>query len=263
MSLIELSKDERRGIGKRTSDQLKELEENTGKWLNKPFAARRSSTNWESSAQSTVVGYLFAMSVLEHTPPERADQVIGLRRLLLQHATSLFTRPVERARPRALFDAFICGVVSQLEQDPSLEPTRMDAIADETLSDFPRGLFLWSSLEAVKTQRTKGLDLLCAIGAEPLYLGARPNQLGRLMCIVDVAISAALRLNDKELLGEISGCWVDIYPAWSQLLPAGYGDCVHAVAAAVAHPGLERLFFFTSPQSYFPSCIALVKQDAT
>lgn len=254
LSLIEFSKDEARGIGKRTSDQLKVLEENTGKWLNKPFAARRNFTNWEKSVQSTVVGYLFAMSVLESTPPEKADQITGLRRLLLQHAVSLFTRPVERAGPRALFDAFICGVVSQLDHDPALEPIRMSTIANETLSDFPRGLFLWSSLEAVRTQRTKALDLLSAIGTEPLYLGARPNQLGRLMCILDVAISAALQNNDEVLLGQISGRWAEIYPAWSQLLPEGYSDCVQKVARAVAHPGPERELFFTSPRSYFPSC---------
>src|SRR5580700_185986 len=97
-SLILLYDDERRGVGKRTSDLVADLSKAFEALAAEPFAAQRKSGRWHSAYGRTASAYIFALLVVASMPEARRSEVATLNGLALDHVFQLLCIPYPDGR---------------------------------------------------------------------------------------------------------------------------------------------------------------------
>ena len=85
-SLTDLYAEDRRGVGKRTSDLVAGIAKAAESLVQQPFIAARQPEAWQSIITRAAAADIFALMVVESVPEERRAEVDELNKLALDHA---------------------------------------------------------------------------------------------------------------------------------------------------------------------------------
>ena len=113
-SVVLLYSQDRRGIGKRTSDLVKPLADAAIALLDQPFIASRQPTAWQSVVTRSACATAFALMVVASAPADRRNELLVLNGYSIAHAFVLLRGPVPEQHPPRVFHELTTRAVHQM-----------------------------------------------------------------------------------------------------------------------------------------------------
>ena len=259
-SMILRYENDSRGVGKRTSDVVSKLADAAKRVLDDPFVSARQPVRWQSAVARSVCTDLFAMTVVEETPPERREAIRALSKLAIEHAFVVLCGA--GAYSTALIDQLAMLAVHQISADETLQHLRAEWIAADALPAFPRALALWSAPEHVRQEPDLAFGLFRRVGRRPLSLrGQQDLQLGRLLTLLDVAVAASWLAGANDLIAKIENLWTEVFEDWFDQTDGRWADAAMTFTSALRGRGSARDAFLADPTFSKTSCHRIIAEQ--
>ena len=221
-SLLLLYSDDRRGVGKRTSDLVGGITEAFELLAAEPFAAARAPVRFQSALARAACAYLFALMVVACTPEAERAKVEILNRLATEHVLILLCASSPDARSSQLLFKLTVRAVLQMTYDTHGEKLRRQWATAEELPAFARALALWSSPALVGENKALAAALFRRTAEPPLSRGARGLQISRMLTLLDLGVSACIEAGRRDLVRDLIELWAEVYKDWQPLFPRGH-----------------------------------------
>lgn len=238
-SVVLLYSQDRRGIGKRTSDLVKPLADAAIALLDQPFIASRQPTAWQSVVTRSACATAFALMVVASAPADRRNELLVLNGYSIAHAFVLLRGPVPEQHPPRVFHELTTRAVHQMAFQEQPDDLRRSWALAEFLPDYPRALALWSSPVLVEAHTVLAFDLLRRVGRLPLSRSRLNEQFLRLLTVLDTAVAACAAASKTDLLSSLVARWDEIY-AECRTVTDRFANAAKMLAAAVNADGPER-----------------------
>ncbi len=245
-SLIALYADDKRGIGKRTSDIAFGISQAVVNLCTQPFAAARQPVAWQSAIPRSAYTTLFALTVVAGALHAYRDRVMVLNSLAIEHAFLLLRLDNPGPHASLILDKLASAAVIHMKYLPSPDDARREWAAAVAMPAFPRALALWSSANLIDGDATLACSLFRRAGELPLSRYARDRQLSRMLSLLDLAVATGTECKRPDLVGRVIDLWDEIYPKWRPLSDR-WNDAARMLVAAVAGDGQERAAFVSDP----------------
>ena len=260
-SLILLYADDRRGVGKRTSDLVLGISEAFELLAAQPFAAARSPIRFQSALARAATAYLFTLMVVACTPEADRAKVEKLNRLTIDHVLILLCAGNPDPRSLQLLFKLTARTVLQMSYDNDGDNLRRQWAVGQELPTFARALALWSSPALVEENKALAATLFRRTAEPPLSRGARGLQVSRMLTLLDLAVSTCIEAGRENLVHDLSELWAEVYKDWQPFFPQ-WANVAETMAAAVERDGSERTTFLADPSFAQTYCRRLIEARA-
>jgi hypothetical protein len=245
-SLILLHADDRRGVGKRTSDLVAGMSVAFESLAAEPFAAARAPMRWQSALARAACAYLFALMVVACTPDFRRSEVEVLNRMAIEHVLILLCARSQDAGSSQLLFKLTTRTVLQMSYCTDGDKLRRRWADAEELPAFARALALWSSPVLIEENEALAATLFRRTAELPLSRGVRGVQVSRMLTLLDLAVSTCAEAGRSDLIRDLIGLWTEVYKNWQPFFPQ-WANAAETIAAAVEREGPERRIFLAEP----------------
>ena len=260
-SLILLQADNRRGVGKKTSDLVAGMSVAFESLAAQPFAAARTPMRWQSVLARAACSYLFALLVVAYTPDVRRSEVEILNRMAIEHVLILLCARNPDARSSQLLFKLTARTVLQMSYCTDGDKLRRQWADAEDLPAYARALALWSSPALVEENKAFAAALFRRTAELPLSRGARGLQVSRMLTLLDLGVSACIGTGRQDLVRDLIELWADVYKDWQPSFPQ-WANAAETMAAAVERDGPERTTFLADPSFAHTHCRRLIEAMA-
>jgi hypothetical protein len=260
-SLILLYADDRRGVGKKTSDLVVGMTEAFELLAAQPFAAARAPMRFQSALARAACAHLFGLMVVACTLEAGRANVKILNKLAIEHVLTLLCARGSDARSSQLLFRLTVRTVLQMSFDTYGEKLRRQWVAAEELPAFARALALWSSPALVEENKTLAAALFRRTAEPPLSRRARGIQVSQMLTLLDLAISASIQIGRGDLVCALIELWAEVYKDWQPFFPQ-WASAAETMAAAVERDGPERQVFLADTAFAQTHCRRLIEAMA-
>jgi hypothetical protein len=241
-SLIARYTGDNRGIGWRTSMMVKDIASLTERLMDRPFAAARQPTVWQSAITRGACADYVALMVAASMPAARRSETDILKNNAIEHAFMALCAGNHPPQSLRMFDKLAALAVSQMNDGPG--GAREKWALAEGLPDFPRALALWSSPVLIGAHRTLADELFRRVARLPLSRFQMGEQCSRLFSLLDLAIASGAKAGRLDLIADVNTLWRETYPAWKGVAD-GWDDVPLKLAAALDKDGPERAWLLS------------------
>jgi hypothetical protein len=258
-SLILLCADEKRDLGKRTSNLVKGIAVAAQSLIQQPFIGARQPLAWQSTITRATGAGIFALRVVASVPEtERAD-VLELNKLALAHAFMMLAarNPPHQSWP--LLDRLAASSVQNMGILPSPEDIRKQWCLSEELPDYPRALALWSSPDLVVRHKPLADELFRRVGKSPLSRSGRDLQMSRMLSLLDLAVASHAMTNNPDFLLDIVRLWSEGYRDWHEITDRWLG-AAKTLTEAVTLDGPARAAMLANETFAHSYCRQMVER---